>query len=1383
MRIPSFRKSTAAIGATVVAAIAIGSALLVQVDDAPRVDSSEEQSRRIALSARHTPFLALHSHVAVPASDTERFAQAVFPELAAREVSPEAMPPSPLSVTAGESTGEPFLLRTRGRAFEIRASGPRERLTREGSSFVAAEGHFFAAAGATRSEERELLTERFDEYRIVDADEGEARFEYVLTLPGASWQVHRADAYLELSPPNGPATLRVFAPIARDRDAHESVGTIELSGATAVDATHARIDGTELTLAMHVSLEDLEGDVVVDPGFGTTASMSTGRRGHGMVELTDGLVVAFGGETGTSAEIFDPGTGTWSATGSTSRTRIGGTSTMLEDGRILFVGGATPSETPLATAEIYDPDDGTWSGTTGNLTTARYFATSNRLSDGRVMIVGGLGASGTVLASVEIFDPETGAFTTADPLPAPRYFHASVRLDDGNVLVIGGADNYYVQNELSTAYLFDAQLETWSTVGSLVHGRSNHAATLLSDGTVLVTGGFAQANVMETYDPVGKSFSALTPQLTGNHSNHAQLALPSGKVVLFGGSYTSGAVESYDPATGDVASLPSLAGVGDDPAVLVLRTGRVLVAGGLYGSSASSGVRIFDPGDSTTGNVATLPGAQRVDHIAELLTNGLVLVAGGNTGAATLDDAALYDTGAHAWTATGSLKEARTGARSVRLPSGNILVSGGRDANGAPLTSCEVYDVDDGTFSFTGSHLEARAEHVVIALIDGTVLAIGGATNLKTTERYDESTGEWVPAASMSEGREQFAAAPTPMGQILAIGGYAGGAIASCELYDPYLDEWTPTGSLNQVRRWTAPAFLPDGRILASGGFGGGVERAEVEIYDPFVGSWTTIGSLPTAMSQARSTVLPGGLVLTAGGQTGFVGTAAVAIYDPATGVYTAATSLSRPRSGVSATLLPDGTVLYTGGSETTGVAKTSEVYDALAVLESRRPTIASPDFLVSGATMSATGTGFEGVGESSNGTTANTSNDHPVLAITRVDGTSDFFTASAFSPTSITFRSPWHGVGNSLFWVITQGVPQANWVTARHAPVAGDFEETTNEDEAKVLTLVGSDEDGDEIMYEIVSMPSHGTLVGVGPGESQTYTPAANFNGSDSFTYRVFDGTAYSDVATVDLVVASVNDAPVAVDTTVDLDQDTIDAVVALNATDVDLDSLSYSIVSGPSHGSVTGSGANRLYTPVASYVGSDDIGFTVTDGNGGAATATVHLVIHAVAATDAGVGEMDAGFDAGSMDVDAGSMDVDAGSMDVDAGSMEVDAGSMEVDAGSTVADAGSADAGSTGVDAGSTAPDAGSTVVDAGTAVPDASVDGGPTDAGPDASADGGSLSDADVALPEPADGGCSCSIGGARSDRNGSAAGILAALVLVVTATRRRLRARARSRAPD
>jgi hypothetical protein len=197
----------------------------------------------------------------------------------------------------------------------------------------------------------------------------------------------------------------------------------------------------------------------------------------------------------------------------------------------------------------------------------------------------------------------------------------------------------------------------------------------------------------------------------------------------------------------------------------------------------------------------------------------------------------------------------------------------------------------------------------------------------------------------------------------------------------------------------------------------------------------------------------------------------------------------------------------------------------------------------------------------------------------------------------------------------------RAMYGAANTAPVANAQAVTTNEDTAKTITLSGSDADGNNLTFAIGSSPTHGTLgstgtvtcTGASPRSCSadvTYTPALNYNGSDSFTFKVNDGTVDSSAATVSITVTAVNDAPTCSNGSATTDEDS--AVAApLSCADVDGDSLTYAIVAGPAHGSLSGSGASRTYTPAANYNGSDSFTFKASDGAADSDTATFSLTV----------------------------------------------------------------------------------------------------------------------------------------------------------------------------
>jgi hypothetical protein len=186
-----------------------------------------------------------------------------------------------------------------------------------------------------------------------------------------------------------------------------------------------------------------------------------------------------------------------------------------------------------------------------------------------------------------------------------------------------------------------------------------------------------------------------------------------------------------------------------------------------------------------------------------------------------------------------------------------------------------------------------------------------------------------------------------------------------------------------------------------------------------------------------------------------------------------------------------------------------------------------------------------------------------------------------------------------------------ADFVPVNVAPVAVEQTVATAEDTAANITLSATDVDGDSLTYAVVGNPTHGTLSGTTP--NLTYTPAVDYNGSDSFTYKANDGTANSNVATVTITITVVNDVPVVQEQTVTTAEDTT-AAITLSATDVDGDSLTYAVVGNPTHGTLSGTTPNLTYTPAVDYNGSDSFTFKAIDGEAESSVAAVSITMTAV-------------------------------------------------------------------------------------------------------------------------------------------------------------------------
>jgi len=185
--------------------------------------------------------------------------------------------------------------------------------------------------------------------------------------------------------------------------------------------------------------------------------------------------------------------------------------------------------------------------------------------------------------------------------------------------------------------------------------------------------------------------------------------------------------------------------------------------------------------------------------------------------------------------------------------------------------------------------------------------------------------------------------------------------------------------------------------------------------------------------------------------------------------------------------------------------------------------------------------------------------------------------------------------------------------VGPNRSPVAESRSVSTMEDAPMQISLTGSDPDSDPLAYSMVAGPSHGSLSGTEP--NLTYTPDTNFNGSDSFTFKVNDGTTDSVPATLYITVCPVNDPPVANSDTTTTQEDTPVATIDVlaNDTDIDNDALTVTAVSQGTNGSVTINADSTLtYSPHANFHGSDVFTYTISDDESQTDNASVDVTVN---------------------------------------------------------------------------------------------------------------------------------------------------------------------------
>ena len=235
--------------------------------------------------------------------------------------------------------------------------------------------------------------------------------------------------------------------------------------------------------------------------------MTITRGNHTATLLPNGKVLVVGGLCSggftypdNSAELYDPSTGTWKATGSMNVARVSTAATLLANGHVLIAGGNSTSS-GARSAELYDSSSGTWK-TTGSMNVYRTTLAATLLTNGDVLVFGGTGLASS---TSEFYSPTKKMWTmTGQYYVAPSISgHTLTLLGTGKAQVAGGRDKYSIT---SYSRLYDSSTNSWpfSDASAMNHVREFHTATLLPNGQVLVAGGFdgsTQLASAELYTP------------------------------------------------------------------------------------------------------------------------------------------------------------------------------------------------------------------------------------------------------------------------------------------------------------------------------------------------------------------------------------------------------------------------------------------------------------------------------------------------------------------------------------------------------------------------------------------------------------------------------------------------------------------------------------------------------------------------------------------------------------------------------------------------------------------------------------------------------------------------------------------------------------------
>ena len=323
------------------------------------------------------------------------------------------------------------------------------------------------------------------------------------------------------------------------------------------------------------------------------------------------------------------------------------TSTQLEDGRILLVGGSKTPDEFLAEVDIFDPASGRVRPATP-LHTGRHGHSATLLEDGRILVVGGYNARDSWLIDAEIFDPARNTWSVTFS-PSPHGVgHTATRMSDGRVLLVGGCIGSGICTE--RVEIFNSSNNSWQVAASLPSDRASHAAVLMKDGRVLIVGGGSAAGIplggdAMIYDPIADTWTTTTPMITPR---------------LF-------------------------------TQCILLRDGRVLAVGGTALSDPSNesmvmGTEIFDPTSMVWIAAANL-NQPRYGHTLIMLADGQVLAIGGAQSYSSMDQNSyrrqieVYNAATNTWTVIGELPYPRVYSTATLLPNGDVWMAGGQFLN------------------------------------------------------------------------------------------------------------------------------------------------------------------------------------------------------------------------------------------------------------------------------------------------------------------------------------------------------------------------------------------------------------------------------------------------------------------------------------------------------------------------------------------------------------------------------------------------------------------------------------------------------------------------------------------------------------------------------
>ena len=318
----------------------------------------------------------------------------------------------------------------------------------------------------------------------------------------------------------------------------------------------------------------------------------------------------------------------WKQVGHMATPRIFATKTRLADGRVVITGGTENGTSHFTSIDIYDPATGT---TTAGapMTYGRYGHSAILLNDGRLLIVGGLGegSTGAEVPQIELYNPATNSWTTGADTPHGATIPVLQLLADGRVLVATTRDANFQYQQTD---IYDPVSNSWSPAAMMNHPHSLAGSTKLPDGRIMVAGGQGDGNdTAEIYDPATDTWTEKAQLPEADFGISSLFVMPDGRVASVG-SFNK--IWFYDIST------DTWTGAAANPTTIVyqipmlLSDGRILLAGGIDSAvqpfvSLNSTV-VYDPSTDSWSSSVPMVMAHSIGN-AVGLDNGRYLVAGG----------------------------------------------------------------------------------------------------------------------------------------------------------------------------------------------------------------------------------------------------------------------------------------------------------------------------------------------------------------------------------------------------------------------------------------------------------------------------------------------------------------------------------------------------------------------------------------------------------------------------------------------------------------------------------------------------------------------------------------------------------------------------------